>query len=336
GGNQRLIAEDILRHGSLLRPTSDVFTFLELAAATDSFNPELLVGEGGFGRVYKGFLRKTNQTVAVKQLDTNCVQGNREFLCEVLRLSMIHHPNLVNLIGYCTDGRQRILVFEYMSNGSLEDHLLKSAADDNKAPLDWQTRMKIATGAAKGLEHLHDVVNPQVVFRDLKAANVLLDAEFNPKLSGFGQAKLGPSGCEQDHVSTRLIGTTYGYCAPEYDATGQLTAKSDIYSFGVMLLQIITGRRVIDNTKPPEEENLVSWAQPLFKDRRNFTSMVDPLLQGNYPLKSLHQAMAVAATCLQDEPGTRPLIRDVATALETLTFSTNEDFSEPEVEEDDE
>ncbi|KAL7088712.1 hypothetical protein ACP275_13G144500 [Erythranthe tilingii] len=327
GTKQRLIAEDILRHGNVRVP-SEVFTFRELANATENFNPELLVGEGGFGRVYKGHLNKTNQIVAVKQLDRNGVQGNREFLAEVLTLSLVHHPNLVNLIGYCADGRQRILVYDYMHNGSLEDHLLDLAPD--KKPLDWYTRMEIAKGAAQGLEYLHDTANPPIIYRDFKSSNILLDEVFNPKLSDFGLAKLGPTG-EQDHVSTRVMGT-YGYCAPEYAQTGQLTTKSDVYSFGVVFLEIISGRRAIDNKKPPDEENLVAWAKPLFKDRSKYNMMADPLLEGNYPTKGLHQAVAVAAMCLQEEANTRPLIGDVVTALEFLCIRTDEVSSSTETD----
>ncbi|XP_059301488.1 probable serine/threonine-protein kinase PBL23 [Lycium ferocissimum] len=312
---QKMMAEDILRYGNV-NISAEVFTFRELAHATDNFNPEFLVGEGGFGRVYKGHLKRTNQVVAVKQLDRNGVQGNREFLAEVLTLSLVSHPNLVNLIGYCADGNQRILVYEFMHNGSLEDHLLDLPS--NKKPLDWHTRMKIAKGAAQGLEYLHDIANPPIIYRDFKASNVLLDESFIPKLSDFGLAKLGPAEGE-DHVSTRVMGT-YGYCAPEYARTGQLTSKSDVYSFGVVLLEIISGRRAIDNTRSPEEQNLISWAKPLFKDKNMLTEMADPLLGGNYPVKGLRQALAIANMCLQDEANTRPLISDVVTALEFLAM----------------
>ncbi|KAL6196345.1 hypothetical protein ACLB2K_031960 [Fragaria x ananassa] len=295
--------------------TARIFTYHELCVATQNFHPDNLLGEGGFGRVYKGHLDCTNQVVAVKQLDRNGFQGNREFLVEVLILSLIHAPNLVNLVGYCADGDQRILVYEYMANGSLEDHLLEIPPD--KKPLDWETRIKIAAGAAKGLEYLHEQANPPVIYRDFKASNILLDENFNPKLSDFGLAKLGPTG-DKTHVSTRVMGT-YGYCAPEYALTGQLTTKSDIYSFGVVFLEIITGRRVIDNSRPTEEQNLVTWAQPLFKDRKKFVLMADPLLEGKYPIKGLYQALAVAAMCLQEEAATRPLISDVVTALEFLS-----------------
>ncbi|KAJ0974767.1 hypothetical protein J5N97_016732 [Dioscorea zingiberensis] len=321
----RTIAEEILQIGSGDTATR-VFTFNELEAATQNFADECMLGEGGFGRVYKGHLEDLNQDVAVKQLDRNGLQGNREFLVEVLMLSLLHHPNLVNLLGYCADGNQRVLVYEYMPSGSLEDHLLD--LPPNKKPLDWMTRMKIAGGAAKGLEYLHDVANPPVIYRDFKASNILLDEGFNPKLSDFGLAKVGPVG-DKSHVSTRVMGT-YGYCAPEYALTGQLTTMSDVYSFGVVFLEIITGRRAIDTSRPSSEQNLVEWADPLFKDKKRFVEMVDPLLEGNFPVKGLYQALAVAAMCLQEEASTRPLIADVVTALEYLTVSHNKAADDPE------
>ncbi|KAG6518094.1 hypothetical protein ZIOFF_021496 [Zingiber officinale] len=292
---------------------AQTFTFRELAAATENFRQDCLLGEGGFGRVYKGRL-ETGQVVAVKQLDRNGLQGNREFLVEVLMLSLVHHDNLVNLIGYCADGDQRLLVYEFMPLGSLEDHLHDLTAD--KEPLDWNSRMKIAAGAAKGLEYLHDKASPPVIYRDFKSSNILLSEGYHPKLSDFGLAKLGPVG-DNTHVSTRVMGT-YGYCAPEYAMTGQLTVKSDVYSFGVVFLELITGRKAIDNTRPPGEQNLVAWARPLFKDRRKFPKMADPLLQGCYPMRGLYQSLAVAAMCLQEQAATRPLIGDVVTALSYL------------------
>ncbi|KAK2632066.1 hypothetical protein EUGRSUZ_L02048, partial [Eucalyptus grandis] len=293
---------------------AQTFTFRELATATKNFRQECLIGEGGFGRVYKGMLDKTGQVVAVKQLDRNGLQGNREFLVEVLMLSLLHHENLVNLIGYCADGDQRLLVYEYMPRGSLEDHLLDLRS--NYDPLDWFTRMKIALGAAKGLEYLHEKANPPVIYRDLKSSNILLDNWFNAKLSDFGLAKLGPMG-DRQHVSSRVMGT-YGYCAPEYQRTGQLTAKSDVYSFGVVLLELITGRRAIDTTRPTEEQNLVTWAQPMFKDPRRYPELADPLLNNDFPVRGLNQAIAVAAMCLNEEVAVRPLMTDVVTALSYL------------------
>ncbi|XP_010533305.1 PREDICTED: serine/threonine-protein kinase At3g07070 [Tarenaya hassleriana] len=293
---------------------AETFTFRELAAATKNFRQACLIGEGGFGRVYKGTLEETGQIVAVKQLDRNGLQGHREFLVEVLMLSLLHHTNLVNLIGYCADGDQRLLVYEYMPLGSLEDHLLDLVPEQE--PLDWNVRMKIALGAAKGLEYLHDKADPPVIYRDLKSSNILLNGDYEAKLSDFGLAKLGPVG-EMQHVSSRVMGT-YGYCAPEYQKTGHLTVKSDVYSFGVVLLELITGRRVIDTMRQSEEQNLVTWAQPVFREPSRYRELADPLLEGKFQDKSLNQAVAVAAMCLQEEPAVRPLINDVVTALSFL------------------
>uniref|UniRef100_A0A0D3FV90 non-specific serine/threonine protein kinase n=1 Tax=Oryza barthii TaxID=65489 RepID=A0A0D3FV90_9ORYZ len=332
--------------------SAQTFTFRQLAAATRNFREECFIGEGGFGRVYKGRLDGTGQIVAIKQLNRDGTQGNKEFLVEVLMLSLLHHQNLVNLVGYCADGDQRLLVYEYMPLGSLEDHLHDLPPD--KVPLDWNTRMKIAAGAAKGLEYLHDKAQPPVIYRDFKSSNILLGEDFHPKLSDFGLAKLGPVG-DKSHVSTRVMGT-YGYCAPEYAMTGQLTVKSDVYSFGVVLLELITGRKAIDSTRPHVEQNLVSWhliiltsgiytvltsaitffkrfigkvdvliivrtkcrARPLFNDRRKLPKMADPGLEGRYPMRGLYQALAVASMCIQSEAASRPLIADVVTALSYL------------------
>ncbi|XP_009769052.1 probable serine/threonine-protein kinase PBL23 [Nicotiana sylvestris] len=330
---RRYIVEEIEKYGKG-NISAQTFTFNDLALATKNFDSECLLGEGGFGKVYKGHIERKNIDVAVKQLDRNGFQGNREFLVEVLLLSLLHHPNLVTLEGFCSDGDQRILVYEFMSNGSLEDHLLELTPE--KRPLDWITRMRIAEGAARGLEYLHETANPSVIYRDFKASNILLDENFNPKLSDFGLAKLGPTG-EKTHVSTRVMGT-YGYCAPEYASTGQLTTKSDVYSFGVVFLEIITGRRVIDSSRPSEEQNLVVWAIPLFRDKKKFHLMADPLLGGDYPMKALYQALAIAAMCLQEEASTRPLMSDVVTALEFLSGNKTDleaEGGEEEVAEDD-
>ncbi|RWW11179.1 hypothetical protein GW17_00025230 [Ensete ventricosum] len=291
------------------------------------------------------YLAKNLSIGSVKQLERSGVQGSREFLVEVLMLSLLHHPNLVNLIGYCADGDQRILVYEYMPLGSLEDHLLGKQIDvvlqhsalghfvehsrvvlpdlcPGQRPLDWGTRMRIAEGAAKGLEYLHDTAKPPVIYRDFKASNILLDRECKPRLSDFGLAKVGPVG-DKSHVSTRVMGT-YGYCAPEYALTGQLTKMSDVYSFGVVFLEIITGRRAIDMSRHSSEQHLVQWAEPLLKDKTKFVDMADPSLEGKYPRKGLYQALAVAAMCLQEEASSRPLISDVVTALEYLAASPSD------------
>lgn len=293
------------------------FTFRELATATKNFRQECLLGEGGFGRVYKGTLQSTGQVVAVKQLDRNGMQGNKEFLGEVLALSLLHHPNLVNLIGYCADGDQRLLVHEFIPGGTLEDRVLDNAS--GKKTLDWYTRIKLAYGAALGLEYLHEKASPPIIYRDFKSSNILLDEEFNPKLSDVGLAKLGR---DQDkmHGPSRLMGA-YGFCAPEYSRTGEVTMKSDVYSYGVILLELITGRRAIDTTRANDEQNLVAWAQPLFRDPKKFPDMADPLLNKQFPEKDLNQAVAIAAMCLQEEAAVRPFMSDVVTTLSFLSTS---------------
>ncbi|KAF8724110.1 hypothetical protein HU200_021124 [Digitaria exilis] len=303
--------EPVSRHDEAI-----IFPLHQLADATNNFSQDCLLGRGGFGCVYKATL-SDGQVVAVKQLDLNGLQGNREFLVEVLMLNLLHHPNLVNLFGYCVDGDQRLLVYEYMPLGSLEDHLHDLSPDQE--PLDWKTRMKIAAGAAAGLEYLHDRETP-VIYRDIKPSNILLGEGYHAKLSDFGLAKLGPVG-DKTHVTTRVMGT-YGYCAPEYALTGQLTTKSDVYSFGVVFLELITGRRPHDSNRPPEEHDIVAWARPLFKDQRKFPKMADPLLHGRFPKKGLYQALAIAAMCLQGKAKNRPHIREVAAALSYLASQT--------------
>ncbi|KAM7513992.1 hypothetical protein LguiA_003575 [Lonicera macranthoides] len=264
-----------------------------------------------------------DQIVAVKQLNLNGLQGKHEYLVEVLMLSTLHHPHLVTLMGYCNDGDQRLLVYEYMPKGSLENHLFD--LDPVREPLNWSTRMKIAVGIAHGLEYLHCRVDPPIIYRDLKSSNILLDNDFNTKLSDFGLAKLGPVG-DKSHVLTRVMGTL-GYCAPDYAMSGKLTLKSDIYSFGVVLLELITGQRAIDFRKKPAEQNLVNWSRPLLKDRKRYPQLVDPLLQGPLPTHSFNKAVAIIRACIQDEAKFRPLIGDIVVALENL--ASEADLSEP-------
>ncbi|KAG7623790.1 putative receptor-like kinase LIP2 RLK-Pelle-RLCK-VIIa-1 family [Arabidopsis thaliana] len=299
-----------------------IFTFRELATATKNFRQECLLGEGGFGRVYKGTLKSTGQVVAVKQLDKHGLHGNKEFQAEVLSLGQLDHPNLVKLIGYCADGDQRLLVYDYISGGSLQDHLHEPKADSD--PMDWTTRMQIAYAAAQGLDYLHDKANPPVIYRDLKASNILLDDDFSPKLSGFGLHKLGPgTGDKMMALSSRVMGT-YGYSAPEYTRGGNLTLKSDVYSFGVVLLELITGRRALDTTRPNDEQNLVSWAQPIFRDPKRYPDMADPVLENKFSERGLNQAVAIASMCVQEEASARPLISDVMVALSFLSMPTED------------
>ncbi|XP_016489143.1 putative serine/threonine-protein kinase PBL7 isoform X1 [Nicotiana tabacum] len=279
------------------------FTFEELANVTRNFRDDCLLGEGSSRRVYKGHLDE--QVVAIKQVDQN---GSRKFLVEVLMLNLLHHPNIVNLIGYCADGDHRLLVYNYMPLGSLKDYLHDPSP--GKKQLDWDTRMKIAIEVAKGLEFLHDIAQPPVIHRNINCSNILLDEGYQAKLSGFSLAKLGPMGSKR-HVHVKFEGTI-GYSAPEYVMTSELSVKSDIYSFGVVLLEILTGRKAIENSTDGEEYNLVEWARHLIKDQK-FSEMADPTLQGNYPAKGLQQALTVAGMCVQEQPTKRPAIADVIT-----------------------
>ncbi|TVU12167.1 hypothetical protein EJB05_45797 [Eragrostis curvula] len=294
------------------------FTLDELKVATKNFSASNKLGEGGFGPVYKGFVDGNlrpglePQHVAVKYLEGDGVQGHREWLAEVVYLGMLSHPHLVNLVGYCHQEDHRMLVYEYMPKGSLENHLFKS---NLLASLPWCTRLKIAVGAAKGLAFLHGAETP-VIYRDFKASNILLDHDYTAKLSDFGLAKEGPSG-DATHVTTRVMGT-HGYAAPEYILTGHLTAKSDVYSFGVVLLELLTGRRSVDKRRRAREQNLVDWARPYLRRADKLHRVMDPSLEMQYSARAAHKAAQVAHQCLQSVPKARPTMRDVVAALEPL------------------
>ncbi|GER55564.1 protein kinase superfamily protein [Striga asiatica] len=293
--------------------SAKAYTFRELAMATKNFRQDLL-SEGGFGRVFKGTLSPSGQVVAIRQLDRNGMQASQDFATEVSNLSLLQHPNLVKILGYCADGDQRILVYEYLPSGALMNHLFDLPVGTK--PLDWSARMKIALGIAEGLEYLHEKVNPPIIYRDLKSSNILVGEANGPKLSEYGLAKLVQTG------GSKMAG--YGYSAPEYERQGELTLKSDVYSFGVVLLELITGRRAMDTSRPADEQNLVSWAQPIFRDPSKFPDMADPLLRKQFPVTSLNQAVGVAAMCLQDEPSARPLISDISAALGFLAMAPPE------------
>ncbi|GMN48011.1 hypothetical protein TIFTF001_017179 [Ficus carica] len=232
-------------------------------------------------------------------------------LAEVIFLGQLRHPNLVKLIGYCCEDEERLLVYEFMPRGSLENHLFKRLS----VSLPWGTRLKIAIGAAKGLAFLHGADNP-VIYRDFKTSNVLLDSDFTAKLSDFGLAKMGPEGSET-HVTTRVMGT-YGYAAPEYVSTGHLTTKSDVYSFGVVLLELLTGRRAMDKTRPKTEQYLVDWAKPYLTSRRRLRCIMDPRLAGQYSVKGAKEMALLALQCISMIPKDRPMMPTIIETLESL------------------
>ncbi|XP_022765161.1 receptor-like cytoplasmic kinase 176 [Durio zibethinus] len=301
------------------------FNFSELRTATRNFRPDSFLGEGGFGCVFKGWIDEnsftaakpgTGMVIAVKRLNQEGFQGHQEWLAEINYLGQLYHPNLVKLVGYCLEDDHRLLVYEFMPKGSLENHLFRR--NSYFQPLSWNLRMKVALGAAKGLAFLHSD-EAKVIYRDFKTSNILLDSNYNAKLSDFGLAKDGPTG-DKSHVSTRVMGT-YGYAAPEYMATGHLTARSDVYSFGVVLLEMLTGKRAMDKNRPSREQNLVDWARPYLTSKRKIFRVMDARIEGQYTPDVALKAAYLALQCLSIEPKLRPNMDAVVKALEQLQDS---------------
>ncbi|AES94933.1 putative protein kinase RLK-Pelle-PERK-1 family [Medicago truncatula] len=287
------------------------FTYEELAAATDGFIDSNLIGQGGFGYVHKGVL-PSGKEIAVKSLKSGSGQGEREFQAEIDIISRVHHRHLVSLVGYCISGGQRMLVYEFISNNTLEYHL----HGKGRPTMDWPTRMRIAIGSAKGLAYLHEDCHPRIIHRDIKAANVLIDDSFEAKVADFGLAKLTSD--NNTHVSTRVMGT-FGYLAPEYASSGKLTEKSDVFSFGVMLLELVTGKRPVD-ASITMDDSLVDWARPLLtrglEEDGNFSELVDPFLEGNYDPQELARMAACAAASIRHSARKRSKMSQIVRTLE--------------------
>ncbi|XP_027921368.1 probable serine/threonine-protein kinase PIX13 isoform X2 [Vigna unguiculata] len=299
-------------------PELNVFSFEELKSATSNFRSDSLVGEGGFGRIYKGWLDENTLTpakpgsgvaVAIKMLNPGSLQGFHEWQSEVNILGRLSHPNLVRLLGYCWDENQFLLVYEFMPKGSLDRHLYKR--DHRTEPLSWNTRLKIAIGAARGLVFLHANEN-NVIFRDFKTSNILLDGNYNAKISDFGLAKVWPPE-KQLHVTTTVVGTP-GYLDPEYFLTGLVDGKSDVYGFGVVLLQIFTGMTAIW----PTGESLVLWAKPYLSSTEKLKSIIDGGMEGQYSENEALEAAQLILKCIDDDPKQRPSMRQVLEGLEVI------------------
>ncbi|MBA0648931.1 hypothetical protein Goklo_016559 [Gossypium klotzschianum] len=308
------------------RPTkrchgSSVFTLKEMKEATSSFSDENLLGKGGFGRVYKGTLR-SGEVVAIKKMKLPPLkeaEGEREFRVEVDILSRLDHPNLVSLIGYCADGKHRFLVYEYMQKGNLQDHL--NGISEKK--IDWPSRLKVAIGAARGLAYLHSSSDGRIpiVHRDFKSTNVLLNTNFEAKISDFGLAKLMPEGQETD-VTARVLGT-FGYFDPEYTSTGKLTLKSDVYAFGVVLLELLTGRRAVDLNQGPNDRNLVLQVRHILNDRKKLRKVIDPeMARSSYTIECIAMFANLASRCVRVESRHRPSMSECLKELQ-LIFCTN-------------
>uniref|UniRef100_A0A5B7BL19 Protein kinase domain-containing protein n=1 Tax=Davidia involucrata TaxID=16924 RepID=A0A5B7BL19_DAVIN len=281
-----------------------------LETATSNFQESNILGEGGFGCVYMARM-DDNFHAAVKKLDGGSQDAIREFETEVDVLSKIQHPNIISLLGYNIHGETRLLVYELMQNGSLETQL---HGPSHGSALTWHLRMKIALNAARGLEYLHEHCNPSVIHRDLKSSNILLDSSFNAKLSDFGLAVTDGT---QNKNNIKLSGTL-GYVAPEYLLDGKLTDKSDVYAFGVVLLELLLRRRPVEKLAPAQCQSIVTWAMPQLTDRSKLPNIVDPVIRNTMDLKHLYQVAAVAVLCVQPEPSYRPLITDVLHSLVPL------------------
>ncbi|GLT73129.1 hypothetical protein SLA2020_450070 [Shorea laevis] len=289
------------------------FTYEELVKATNGFSEQNLLGEGGFGAVYKGCL-PDGREVAVKQLKIGGGQGEREFKAEVEIISRIHHRHLVSLVGYCISKSQRLLVYDYVPNDTLYFHL----HGEGRPVLDWATRIKIAAGAARGIAYLHEDCHPRIIHRDIKSSNILLDNNFEARVSDFGLAKLALDA--NTHITTRVMGT-FGYMAPEYATSGKLTEKSDVFSFGVVLLELITGRKPVDTSQPMGDESLVEWARPLLShalDTEEYESLADPRLGGNYVNSEMFQMVGAAAACVRHLAARRPSMGQIVRAFDSF------------------
>ncbi|KAK7274326.1 hypothetical protein RIF29_15409 [Crotalaria pallida] len=285
------------------------YTLRELEAATEGLCEENVIGEGGYGIVYRGVLPDGTK-VAVKNLLNNKGQAEREFKQEVEAIGRVRHKNLVRLLGYCVEGAYRMLVYEYVDNGNLEQWLHGDVG--SVSPLTWDIRMNIILCTAKGLAYLHEGLEPKVVHRDVKSSNILLDRQWNSKVSDFGLAKLLCS--EHSYVTTRVMGT-FGYVAPEYACTGMLTEKSDVYSFGILIMEIITGRCPVDYSRPQGEVNLIDWLKSMVGSRKA-EEVVDPKLPEKPSPKALKRALLVALRCVDPDATKRPKMGHVIHMLE--------------------
>ncbi|KAJ4833857.1 hypothetical protein Tsubulata_029877 [Turnera subulata] len=298
-----------------------MYTYKELQMATASFSADNKVGEGGFGSVYKGVL-KDGRLAALKVLSAESRQGLREFLTEIKVIASVEHDNLVKLYGCCAEGKHRILVYGYLEKNSLAQTLLGDG--HSGIQFSWFTRRKICIGIAQGLAFLHEEVKPHIVHRDIKASNILLDNNLTPKISDFGLAKLLPPNLT--HISTRVAGTA-GYLAPEYAIRGQLTRKADIYSFGVLLLEIVSGRPNTNRRLPLNEQYLLERVWECHEHGK-LETMVDASLNGDYDVEEACRYFKIGLLCTQDVPKLRPSMSVVVKMLKHET-NVNDKISRP-------
>ncbi|KAG8077250.1 hypothetical protein GUJ93_ZPchr0007g6262 [Zizania palustris] len=285
------------------------FTYAELELATGGFSQANFLAEGGFGSVHRGVL-PDGQAIAVKQYKLASSQGDVEFCSEVEVLSCAQHRNVVMLIGFCVEDKRRLLVYEYICNGSLDSHLY---GRNNKETLEWAARQKIAIGAARGLRYLHEECRVGcIIHRDMRPNNILVTHDYEPLVGDFGLARWQPDG--DMGVETRVIGT-FGYLAPEYAQSGQITEKADVYSFGVVLVELVTGRKAVDINRPKGQQFLTEWARP-FLEERAFDELIDPRLGDRYCEHEVYCMLHAANLCIRRDPHSRPRMSHVLRILE--------------------
>ncbi|XP_074268288.1 protein STRUBBELIG-RECEPTOR FAMILY 6-like isoform X2 [Silene latifolia] len=288
------------------------FSIADLQMATDSFSSENLIGEGSIGRVYRAHF-DDGKVLAVKKINSSVIDNHsRDFTEVVASISQLHHSNVTELVGYCSEHGQHLLIYEFHKNGSLHDFL--HLEDEYSKPLTWNTRVKIALGSARALEYLHEICSPSVVHQNFKSENILLDGELNPHLSDCGLARMLPD------VNQAV---NHNACAPEVADSGEYTLKSDVYSFGVVMLELLTGRKPFDSSRTRAEQSLVRWATPQLHDIDALSKMVDPALEGLFPVKSLSRFADVIALCVQPEPEFRPPMSEVVQSLVRLVQRAN-------------
>ncbi|KAK1418457.1 hypothetical protein QVD17_27602 [Tagetes erecta] len=291
------------------------FSLEEIQFATNDFDEELVIGHGGFGKVYRGQIcsNEGDHVVAIKRMDMTSSQGEPEFKAEIQILSKLRHRHLVSLVGFCNDNTDLIVVYKYMPHGTLEQHLHKA-----KTPLRWVQRLKIALGAARGLNYLHTGVGTQqeVIHRDVKSSNILLDEEWEAMISDFGLSKLRPTNQPMSYLHASIKGT-FGYIDPEYFNTGKLTTKTDVYAFGVVLFELLSERLAVDERYGEDQRSLVKWAQKCVKDRK-LDQMVDANIRGTIATKCLRGFTKIADRCVSSDPKERPSMTEVVASLQTL------------------
>ncbi|XP_022761473.1 receptor-like protein kinase FERONIA [Durio zibethinus] len=286
------------------------FTLAEIQAATSNFDDSYVIGRGGFGKVYKGFIKGIKRAVAIKRLNSQSQQGAREFWTEIQMLSQLRHIHLVSLIGYCNDDNEMILVYDYMANGTLRDHLYNK----DKSPLSWKQRLKICIGAAYGLDYLHSGAIYRIIHRDVKSTNILLDENYVAKVSDFGLSKMSPISMTNVPVTTMVKGT-FGYMDPEYYRRQQLTEKSDVYSFGVVLFEVLCARPAVDSKLEYSQISLANWGRKCVENDR-IGQIIDPFLKDQISPACLRAYAKVAENCVRQNGLERPTMNDVAQRLE--------------------